>query len=53
MKNDQRITMNIDKDIWMEVGFQSIKEGTSRRAIVEKAIDQYIKENEHAENKNR
>lgn len=43
----QTVHLQLDKELWKNVGLQSIKEDTTRREIVTKALKQYLdKEND-------
>lgn len=45
MKDQKAINMNIDAEVWTKVGFLAAVENTTKREIVEKAVELYFKEN--------
>lgn len=40
---DRRINMDIDKNLWKEVGIKAIKEGITKKDLVTKALEEYLK----------
>ena len=41
----QRVNMDLDKDLWKLVGVKAIELGIQKKEIVEKALENYLKEN--------
>ena len=41
---EQRINMDINRELWKRVGIQAIKEGLTKKDLVEKALEKYLKE---------
>jgi metal-responsive CopG/Arc/MetJ family transcriptional regulator len=42
----QRVNMDLDKDLWKQVGIRAIEEGINKKDLVEKALTNYLKEEE-------
>ena len=41
---NQRVNMDINKNLWKQVGIRAIKEGITKKELVEKAFEKYLKE---------
>lgn len=39
----QRISIDIDKDLWKQIGFKALEESKKKREIVEIALQEYLK----------
>lgn len=45
MTKQQRVNMDLDKEIWKRVGIKAIELGITKKELVEKALKNYIEEN--------
>lgn len=41
---NQRVNMDISKNLWKQAGIRAIKEGITKKELVEKALKNYLKE---------
>lgn len=41
-KRDQRVNMDINHDLWIDVSIMAAKQQTTKRAIVERALKDYL-----------
>jgi len=41
----QRVNMDLDKDLWKQVGIKAIQLGIQKKEIVETSLENYLKEN--------
>lgn len=39
---EQRINMDVDKELWKEVSIKAIKEGITKKELVTKALTEYL-----------
>ena len=39
----QRINMDIDKELWKQIGIRAIEEGINKKDLVEKALTNYLR----------
>lgn len=42
---NQRVNMDLNRDLWKQAGIKAIEEGITKRELVEIALNDYIKEN--------
>lgn len=45
MSEKQRVNMDLDKELWKKVGIQAAIEGITKKEVVEKSLENYLKEN--------
>lgn len=45
MSEKQRINMDLDKELWKKVGIKALELDMQKRELVEKALENFLKEN--------
>ena len=40
----QRVNMDLNKELWKQVGIRAIEEGINKKDLVEKALENYLKD---------
>lgn len=46
MSEKQRVNMDLDKELWKQVGIKAIQLGIQKKELVEKALKKFLQENQ-------
>ncbi|WP_172369552.1 hypothetical protein [Sporosarcina jiandibaonis] len=49
----QRVNMDLDKELWKQVGITAIELGIQKREVVEKSLKEFIEKNDNKKEESR